>query len=206
MSRFTRKKQVNSASNNPPKKTNPNNGKNGNGIKTNNGMTRNQKIFADEWLIDRNGTRAYRVAYKAVKTDEVAASIASVTLRIPKVAEYIDKKLDKMSAKAEINQEWVLKRFKMLSDYRVDDFFDDKGDMKPLSEIPKDKLYAVCGFKVIKKILTQKDSTDIEKTIMREFKLPDKRAVLDSIGRHLGMFEKDNLQKAPRQINVTLVD
>ena len=32
------------------------------------------------------------------------------------------------------------------------------------------------------------------------------RAVLDSIGRHLGMFEKDNLQKAPRQINVKLVD
>ena len=202
MPRFIRKKQVN----NIPKKTNSNNGKNGNGIKTNNGMTRNQKIFADEWLIDRNGTRAYRIAYKGVKTDEVAASIASVTLRIPKVAEYIDKKLDKMSAKAEINQEWVLERMKRLSDYRVDDFFDDKGDMKPLSEIPKDKLYAVCGFKVIKKILTQKDSTDIEKTIMREFKLPDKRAVLDSIGRHLGMFEKDNLQKAPRQINVTLVD
>lgn len=204
MPRFTRKKQVNNIS----KKTNSNtgNGKNGNGIKTNNGMTRNQKIFADEWLIDRNGTRAYKVAYKAVKTDEVAAVLASAMLRNNKVAEYVNKKLDKMSAKAEINQEWVLKRFKMLSDYRVDDFFDDKGDMKPLSEIPKDKLYAVCGFKVIKKILTQKDSADIERTIMREFKLPDKRAVLDSIGRHLGMFEKDNLQKVPRQINVKLVD
>ena len=35
-------------------------------------MTEKQKIFADEYLIDLNATRAYRVAYPSVKKDEVA--------------------------------------------------------------------------------------------------------------------------------------
>lgn len=30
-------------------------------------MTKKQKIFADEYLIDLNATRAYKVAYPAVK-------------------------------------------------------------------------------------------------------------------------------------------
>lgn len=30
-------------------------------------MTEKQKIFADEYLIDLNATRAYRVAYPSVK-------------------------------------------------------------------------------------------------------------------------------------------
>lgn len=32
-------------------------------------MTKKQKIFADEYLIDLNATRAYKVAYPSVKQD-----------------------------------------------------------------------------------------------------------------------------------------
>ena len=35
-------------------------------------MTEKQKIFADEYLIDLNATRAYRAAYPSVKKDETA--------------------------------------------------------------------------------------------------------------------------------------
>ena len=37
-------------------------------------MTEKQKIFADEYLIDLNATRAYKAAYPRVKNDEVAAA------------------------------------------------------------------------------------------------------------------------------------
>ena len=30
-------------------------------------MTENQKLFCDEYLIDLNGTRAYRTVYKTIK-------------------------------------------------------------------------------------------------------------------------------------------
>ena len=40
-------------------------------------MTEKQKIFADEYLIDLNATRAYRKAYPSVKKDETAAAAAA---------------------------------------------------------------------------------------------------------------------------------
>lgn len=60
------------------------------------GMTEKQKRFADEYLIDLNGTRAYKVAYPRVKSDAAASVNASRMLRIAKVKTYIDEQLEKM--------------------------------------------------------------------------------------------------------------
>ena len=56
-------------------------------------MTEKQKIFADEYLIDLNATRAYKVAYPRVKNDEVAAAAATRLLRNVKVAAYISERM-----------------------------------------------------------------------------------------------------------------
>ena len=60
------------------------------------GMTEKQKRFADEYLIDLNGTRAYKVAYPKVKNDATAAQAASRMLRNVKVKTYIDEQLEKI--------------------------------------------------------------------------------------------------------------
>ena len=59
-------------------------------------MTEKQKRFADEYLIDLNGTRAYKVAYQKVKNDATAAQAASRMLRNVKVKTYIDEQLEKI--------------------------------------------------------------------------------------------------------------
>lgn len=59
-------------------------------------LTEKQKIFADEYLIDLNATRAYRAAYSKVKTDNVAAQAGSRMLRNVKVSEYINEQLEKL--------------------------------------------------------------------------------------------------------------
>ena len=53
-------------------------------------MTDKQKIFADEYLIDLNATRAYRVAYPNVKKDETAAAAAARMLRNVKVVSRLE--------------------------------------------------------------------------------------------------------------------
>lgn len=172
----------------------------------NDGLTANQKIFVDEWLIDRNGVRAYMLAYPRVKNYNVAGVEAHGQLKKPKVAEYIKKRLAEIAEKAEINQEWVLQRYRMLVDYCIDDFFNDDGSMKSFSEIPKDKLYAIGGFKQSKRTITRKDEEVITDKI-KEFKLANKKDVLDSIGKYLGMFEKDNEQRRPTvQIQIAPLD
>ncbi len=177
-------------SNNKKKLVSKNNG-NGNG---NGKLTANQKIFADEWLIDRNGTRAWKVAYPNISNDNMAATQASIAIRKLKIKSYIDAKLELIQERAEINQDWVLERLKRLTEYCISDFFNDDGTMKSFSEIPKDKLYAIGGFKQSHKTITKGDELDITDRI-KEFKLSNKRNVLNDIGRHLGMFAKDNEQK-----------
>lgn len=58
-------------------------------------LTEKQKIFADEYLIDLNATRAYKVAYPKVKKDNVAAANGARLLRNDKVLAYIDEQLEK---------------------------------------------------------------------------------------------------------------
>ena len=208
MSRFKRRSPKGTPT--TPAKTPPvviknnGNGKNGKRVR----LTPNERIFTDEWLIDRNGTRAYMVAYPNIKNKGTAGVLAHKKLKKAKIAAYIEKRLKKLSATARIDTEWVLKRYEMLADYCIDDFFNDDGTMKPFSEIPKESLYAIGGFKQSKRTLTTKDKVHIT-NVIKEFKLSKKKEVLDSIGRYLGMDKKDDHPKTPIvpiQIVVNLVD
>lgn len=59
-------------------------------------MTEKQKIFADEYLIDLNATRAYKAAYPGIKNDVVAATNGGRLLRNAEVRAYIDKRLEEI--------------------------------------------------------------------------------------------------------------
>lgn len=73
-----------------------------------NGMTEKQKIFADEYIIDLNATRAYKTAYPSVKKDNVASAAASRMLGNVKVKAYIDEQLEKLKSERVADQQEVL--------------------------------------------------------------------------------------------------
>ena len=59
-------------------------------------MTEKQKLFCDEYLIDLNGTRAYRTVYKTIKNDNVAGVRTNKLLKQKDIAEYINKRLEEI--------------------------------------------------------------------------------------------------------------
>ena len=59
-------------------------------------MTEKQKLFCDEYLIDLNGTRAYRTVDKTIKNDNVAGVRANKLLKQKDIAEYINKRLEEI--------------------------------------------------------------------------------------------------------------
>ena len=61
-------------------------------------MTDKQRKFCDEYLIDCNATRAYKVAYPHVKNDNVAHACSAKLLRNATVKKYIDEQLEKISS------------------------------------------------------------------------------------------------------------
>ena len=144
-------------------------------------LTPKQKIFADEYLIDLNATRAYKVAYPNAKKDEVAAAAATRLLRNVKVAAYVQKRMDERAHRTEITQDMVLQELAKIGFADVTDFvtIEEKGvyctvKVKPTDQMPRDKLGAIAGIK--------------EGANGIEVKLNDKGKALELIGRHLGMF------------------
>ena len=59
-------------------------------------MTETQKRFCDEYLIDLNGTRAYKAAYPSVKSDDVASAASARLLGNVKVRAYLDERLEQL--------------------------------------------------------------------------------------------------------------
>ena len=82
-----------------------------------NKLTDKQRIFASEYLIDFNATRAYKKAYPNVKRDETAKSSGSRLLTNVNVKNYIDEKMqgieDKNIAKAEEVMQYLTKGMRM---------------------------------------------------------------------------------------------
>lgn len=59
-------------------------------------LTNKQFIFANEYLVDLNATRAYKKAYPNVKKDSVAKAAASRLLTNVNLKNYIDEQLKKI--------------------------------------------------------------------------------------------------------------
>ena len=85
-------------------------------------LTPKQKLFADEYLIDLNATRAYKAAYKSCKKDETANVNGSKLLRNTKVAKYIEERMNERSRRTEITQDNVLKELATIAFAKVTDF------------------------------------------------------------------------------------
>lgn len=72
-------------------------------------MTDKQRKFCDEYLIDCNATRAYKVAYPNIKNDNVASAAGTRLLGNVKIKAYIDTKLEEMSSAKVASAEEVMK-------------------------------------------------------------------------------------------------
>lgn len=62
-------------------------------------MTEKQKRFADEYIIDLNGTRAYKAAYPSVKSDHTATVNAGRLLTNADIKSYVDKRIAEIRSK-----------------------------------------------------------------------------------------------------------
>lgn len=161
-------------------------------------LTPKQKIFADEYLIDLNATRAYKAAYTNCKTDEAAAAAGARLLRNVKVAQYIQKRMKEREERTEITQDWVLQELFKIACANGTDFAQvirepiirnnayvmdpDTGQLRtanvvrmiPTADLPEEKRAAIAAIK------ENKYGISVETY--------DRLRALELIGRHLGMF------------------
>src|SRR4051794_17902724 len=111
-------------------------------------LTPKQERFVAEYLIDLNGKQAaIRAGYKPSN----AESTASTLLSDPKVSQAVSAGKAKQLDEAGLSAARVLEELRRLAFVDLRGFFDEAGNLKPISELTAEQGSALAGLEVIKK-------------------------------------------------------
>ncbi len=141
------------------------------------------RVFAENYVIDFNGTRAYRVAYPKVNSDETAAVNASKLLRNTKVLDYIEEIQEDLTKLAGESALKVIKEYQKIAYSSLHNYKTDWFTLKEWENVSDDDKTAVAEVMTQTRITKQGDTIQTVK-----FKLHDKQKALDAISRMLGFY------------------
>lgn len=150
-------------------------------------MTDAQKIFCDEYLIDLNATRAYKVAYPKTKKEETINSASSRMLRNVKVQGYIAEKMKEREKRTEVTQDMVIKELSKIAFLDIRKLYNDEGGLKNIQDIDSDTAGAINSIESVEEFDGYGEERE-QIGYTKKIKLSDKTKALELLGRHLGIF------------------
>ena len=143
-------------------------------------MTKKQKRFIEEYLVDLNATQA---AIRSGYSPDTAKSMGSENLTKPDIQARIAKAMAERSRRTGVNADRVVMELAKIAFVNASDVIDaDTATLKP-DATPEDTA-AIQSVKV---------KTFGEDGLEREIKMADKLKALELLGKHLGMF-KDKVE------------
>jgi phage terminase small subunit len=153
-----------------------------------------QQKFVEEYLVDLNGKQAaIRAGYSPIAAQETASGLLS----LPKVNLLVRAGKRAMAADAKVRTQDVIAGFGRIAFFDVRRLFDEEtGQMLPISELPDDIAYVVQGLEVSRSMEQLPDGSTAPK-VTYKLKFADRTKALDSLARHLGLYEADNRQTNP---------
>ena len=146
-------------------------------------MTKKQKRFIEEYLIDLNATQA---AIRAGYSPDSAADIGSENLRKPDIRARIDKAMAERSKRTGVSADRVVLELAKIAFINAIDVVDPKTATVRPDAAPEDTA-------VIQSVKVKKSYSETGEMTEREIKMADKLKALELLGKHLGMF-KDKME------------
>lgn len=153
------------------------------------GLTPKQERFCQEYMTDLDGVKAaMRSGY--ARTTAIAKS--SKWLEKVKFKTRIGNLQSSLAVKTGVTQERVIDEYIKIGFANTKDFIGEDNTIKDLSTLPRDLTAAVESIQSE----TRHDNGDSEGyTDKVKVKFYNKLNALNDLGRHLGLFERDNKQK-----------
>lgn len=142
--------------------------------------------FCEEYVVDLNGTQAYIRAGYARKGARVGAS---VLLAKPNIRAKIAELQEIMRKDTGLTAEMVVRELMKLGFTNFRNYVDPGNGIKDIHDLEEDQSAA------IESLTTTVTESDFGTKTQVKIKLASKADALEKLGRHLGIFEKDNEQK-----------
>jgi phage terminase small subunit len=153
-------------------------------------MTEQVQRFCDRYFETLNGTQS---AIYAGFSENTARSQASQMLDTPDVQEYLQRLRTILAEKTGISQQKVLNEIAKIAFSDIRNYYQEDNNLKSICDLEDNEAAALSSVKSYEETMP---GTSIVIGINKEIKLYDKLAGLEKLARHLGMYEKDNSQKA----------
>ncbi|MCI8274183.1 MAG: terminase small subunit [Lachnospiraceae bacterium] len=144
-------------------------------------MTKKQKRFVEEYLIDLNATQA---AIRAGYSPGSAKEIGCENLTKPNIRACIDTAMAERSKRTGVNQDRVLLELAKIAFVKMTDIVDGEGRIRAGA--------AGDDLSCIESVKYKQSDSESGSSVEREVKIASKLRALELLGKHLGMF-KDNL-------------
>ena len=161
-------------------------------------LTSKQERFVAEYLVDLNATQA---AIRAGYSEKTAYAIGQQNLKKLEIQTAIQKAIKKRARRVEITQDRVLQEYARLAFYDPRKLFDEDGKPKDISSLDDDTAAALAGLDVMEEYEgTGENRQFIGYT--KKYKLANKLGALDSVAKHLGMFESGNTAASAQENNI----
>lgn len=156
------------------------------------------KAFVEAWITKGSAVEAARAA-GYTGSNRTLAVTGQRLLKIPEIAAEIAERARVVAASAELNTANWSKEIAALSFFRVGDLYDKEGALIPIHDLPDRIQAAIAGVEIRRGTTRSRKAggaDGVAQATTTKIKFADKTAALSLMAKHLGLFERDNAQRA----------
>ena len=164
--------------------------------RSNRKLTFKQSRFVDEYFIDGNATKAAR---RAGYSERHASAIGYQLLQLSIVQQSLATMRQELAAKCQVTPEMVIQGFKHGAFYDIKDIYNPDGSLKDIHEIPEAARCAIAGID-IEELYAGKGEDRVSIGQVKKVRLVSRFQNLDSLAKHLGLYDADNRQQAKEMV------
>ncbi len=154
-------------------------------------LTAKEAKFVEEYLIDLNASAAAR---RAGYSEKIARVVGHRLLTKDNIQAALTIARQELSAKTGITPQMVIEGFARGAFYDPADFYDERGYLKNIHDIPKEARVALAGMETFE-VLTEGKEGKKPFAQVRKIKNVSRHQNLDSLAKHFGLYDADNRQK-----------
>ncbi|ETD45777.1 TPA: terminase small subunit [Pseudomonas aeruginosa] len=145
-------------------------------------LTKKQRLFVDEYLLDLNATQAaIRAGYSTRRATEIGYQL----LQRPEVAQAIQAAMAERSQRTQVEADYVIRRLREIDEMDVLDILEDDGSFRSIRDWPRAWRQFLSGIEIAELFEGRGDDRRIA-GVLRKVKWPDKLRNLELLSRHVG--------------------